>query len=843
MEQTNSTKFHYYIIITNRENSTFNFTDSYFNRIDDRLLQSTPFFELISHLPYDIKEVNSSWITSSNKYVKEFYYIRFIQESNVDELFLSAIKNNSFGCIFILKELSLNSIAITKLIDHSKMPIVSLVDSYHPSIITLTRENTPKVALKIIQHYINVLNNLTNNNINSPFNSKGNTTIFNSLKEIDLKYLNPLTSTIDRIRGLYGFQRKNLTQRNKKPTDSQNLDVREKEADILIIKYFKRIIAEKYILLELGYIEEESFDFEDEFELQQFDITKEELLKLFTTPTSFLYEILVNKVLKKFHVLNFKTNLTLCIPSINNISVEKISDSYGLISKNYTEKYGFLEKSIYKEIIDYLVDSENYYFGVAWEKKLLNHKFESLSSHLNSIQPKTTSEIQNLICSIEAIKEQFPILVNERGKEIDFLSKMYVFFTLAQRNPYIRLRPISFKHIHSMMKTYEVTSYFENLAELNSLFDTFNNQFKNSVPQELIDLLFKHTHSITFITDLPIEWIKLNGYPINLSKKINRIPITPGNNIINHYNIISDGRTILKSQSTKVLLIDAIANDDSLKPYVLILNEQLKSLFNLSNIEFIYKKVNTKSDYIATINTIRPGILIHYGHGEYNDTDFGILIIGQEKIFAHELTQNLTWKIPFVILGSCESNFIKSSHLNIANMFLASGSTAVIGSYFYIEASYTSLFIINLMKHLVFSFKTEIEFRDFGDLIQMSHRSLYLVESMISLKNRIEDQQIHLSSKSKTILDNALKEYFKISFEKKLSLQDSYLLDKDIFKIIFSSCPILLKEYEYLVSNETILYHSRFFSTLGSPDLLEIEKDQDLIHINDLHEQIYDYSK
>lgn len=208
MEQTNSTKFHYYIIITNRENSTFNFTDSYFNRIDDRLLQSTPFFELISHLPYDIKEVNSSWITSSNKYVKEFYYIRFIQESNVDELFLSAIKNNSFGCIFILKELSLNSIAITKLIDHSKMPIVSLVDSYHPSIITLTRENTPKVALKIIQHYINVLNNLTNNNINSPFNSKGNTTIFNSLKEIDLKYLNPLTSTIDRIRGLYGFQRK-----------------------------------------------------------------------------------------------------------------------------------------------------------------------------------------------------------------------------------------------------------------------------------------------------------------------------------------------------------------------------------------------------------------------------------------------------------------------------------------------------------------------------------------------------------------------------------------------------------------------------------------------------------
>jgi hypothetical protein len=839
-------RFTYFIIMSNKVNEdswTAMFEDSYFNRFDSRLLETTSILELISYLPFDTRELMNSWITSANQYGKDYYYIRFIPEKYITDELLALAKNSPFGCIFLLKGVSFNSTSVATLINSSKMPIVSLDYSKTKDVLTLTHNNTKEVALQLIEGYIRAYERgLEGHNAVSSFNKAGNKTNLRSVKEASLKYITPLTRTLDRIRGLYSSTSQNIYLRVKNPTTIKNLKSREKEADKLLIKYTKQIIVEKFLLFMLGLLEEESFDEYHEAYLRLFTVSKMELNALLTDFSPGKFSEVTKKISKYFDKLSFKTDMVLCIPSINRQLLDRICESYGILSRDFIEQYGMVDKGNYYELLDAIMDGNTYYFGVEIEERLTGKILDYIKSVKaeDFKEEKKVVEINHAVYRIKLIRDHLNLLMRERTSEIEFLSQLYVLFALAQRIPYLRLRPIPFKDIYMKLESCYSVSLFDNVSDLNILFRTFSRQFADSLPKELMDLLLKHTKTLTFITDLPIEWVRLNGYPLNILKKITRIPISPGNGIISHYNRILEKKYVLRSASTKILLIDAIAEDDDVKQHALVFKLQLELLFDMTNIEFIYKEVHRKQDYFDTINTIQPDVLIHYGHGDYNEKDQGSLTLGKEKLYAHELAESVVWEIPLVILGACESNFVKSTHMNMANMFLGVGAIAVIGTYFYVEARYTTLFIVNLMKHLIFAFNTAVDFHDFGDLILMSHRTLYLFDLIHSLKERLSYRQIKLDERSMDALDRVFRDYFKYCIEKGLSLRDSYTQDKEIFKKIFRQDPVLLHEYEEMLKKDEVLYHSLFFSTLGSPDVIKIEKNEHLLDIDDLHEQLFE---
>lgn len=838
-------RFAYYIIMPDSQDeiniSTF-LKDSYFNRFDKRLLESESILELISYLPFDIRELKQSWIMSANQYRKDYYYIRFIQEQNVTEEILAHIKNSYYGCVFLLKGLLRNSDEMSDLINFSKMPIVSLEKPKDKRVLELTRTNINEIALQLINIYVSESNcYLAKHNTTSTFNKFGNISNLKSVNEASLKYITPLTATLDRLRGLYSFKGKNLYLRKKNKTTTHNIKSRELEADKLNVKYLKQIIVEKFIVLMLGFLEEGSFDQYDEAYLQMINISKTEITNLLTDFSPSMLSELTKKVSKNFDKLSFKTDIVICIPTINRQLLDQISESYGLLSKDFVEKYGRVDKESYYEILDSIMNADTYYFGVDMFEGLISKivVYLKLVTAEDFKDERKVLEINQAFQKMELIEDHFYPLIGERALEIDFLSQLYVMYTLSQRNPFLRLRPIPFKDIYAKMKSYYSVSFFDNVSDLNDLFNTFSRQFNESITDDLKNLLLKHTSTITFITDMPIEWIKLNGYPLNILKKISRIPISPGNGIVEHYNSISQKKYVLKSDSTKILLIDAIAENDTIKQHAISLKLQLEELFALTEIEFIFKEINRKQDYFDVINTIQPDVLIHFGHGDYDDDNHGSLTIGEEKIYSYELDGSLNWQIPFVILGACESDFVKSTHLNMANMFLGTGAISVIGTYFYVDATYTMLFILNLMKHLIFAFKTRIDFQDVGDLILMNHRTLYIIDLVHSLEDQIENRQIELDEISKNVLNRVFLDYFKYCTERSFSLKDYYQKDKEIFKEVFRQSPVLLYEYEELLKNNEVLYHSLFFSTLGSPDVIRIEKNENLVEMNELQDKLF----
>lgn len=739
-----------YIIIKPKEDKYAFITQSYFNKFSNNIINSIPMINFIAYLPSTFQEYLYEWpYNINNNDIDCKSEIIYISDYDIDESDIDEYKHMEIGCIFLLDNID-KQIA-QKIKNNSNIPVIT----------------SDLCSVKGIEMVYKKWNNNVNNVIRR-FNKSESAKIkyrkyctdkskLKGIKNPENKFLFPLNLGIDKMRGLQ--QRILENTYLLQGANPKNIQFKEKEADELIVHTLKEFICEKFITLKLGFIQEESFDNNDEVQLKKFNIKKNELEKIINNQSIELYEEICNRVYEKFYLLDFSVDMVLVVPSINYNEV--------IISNEIIGRYN-------KKIIDFICNEDSYY-GV-----LLNDT--------------------KFVDKMKAIRE--------RAGEKVTLDLMNIIYALPMKIPFIRTRNIPSVELYStILKKIEEDYINDNISELNKNIERVSGMLKDSCSNELWEIIDNHCNNLKVISDMPIEWVKINNMPLCVGKRMSRIPITPGNGLISHSYLIR--KYECNKENLKIMLINTLENDkknDRLNGLSVKLRNSIDNHLKLLNKKCVYKKINTKNDFINALENEQPTVLIYYGHGEYNEEENeGALIIGNEQITASEL-EEIIHKPLITILGACQTEVSYGSHLNIGNLLIGSGCVSVIATHMQVRGSHAASFISELIRNLVlFILKKDINEFEWNIVIHKTYISHYILDVIIAMEEEI--------GKDLGNLKYMYEEYYK-----KNNIKNYDIVEKRniIFNEILRNNKSLYNCYLHI--KDKIIPLSTLYISLGSPE-------------------------
>ncbi|HGA1528885.1 TPA: hypothetical protein ACIRLL_002104, partial [Streptococcus suis] len=496
-------------------------------------------------------------------------------------------------------------------------------------------------------------------------------------------FLRPLEIAINRNRGLYLSVFANRQEPHPWNINNESKEVVEENALKDIKYYLKRLIAEKYIVYLTKY--EKGIDSLIDIIKKWDDSINTDDLGLDVFEEYFLQ--LSDYFFEKFDEINYRTEMAFVLPMVNKTSVDLLNREFQLR----------LSKPVLRQIYDF-----SGYYGIGSRKD-----FEKI----------------------------LPI-ISDRALENSILDSLSLNFTLDTKSPYVRLPNLPSKDItlwySHMLKNVIRNSDFQEIEKFNNNFHNISKKIKLSLDDDFVKLIVNKGNYIKFLTDAPIEWIKYKDVPLGLIKSISRLPIIPGNTLVNSAKL--NFKSEIPKATVSFLIINTLNSNDTLYKNGKRLGELLKKYFPKHCVN--YYEVRNKTDFIRTMNENPSTFFIFYGHGSMpemsrNQPDqIGKLHIGDDEIDMIELENTLKVVPVVTILGACQTQVLDSHYLNIGNMFLGLGSQSVLATYFPVDGYYTFSLIESIFRNLnsYFEGTTPRYLKNWADIILQSRRTHYITE-------------------------------------------------------------------------------------------------------------------
>lgn len=248
-------------------------------------------------------------------------------------------------------------------------------------------------------------------------------------------------------------------------------------------------------------------------------------------------------------------------------------------------------------------------------------------------------------------------------------------------SPYLRL-PVMGKNINSELSFVGIKN-IEKLAtspsknkSIRKAMETIGKKIvSEALVPSTVEILQKSVTQIVAMTDLPIEWMMIDGVPLGFSHDVCRIPETPAVGMLSQYveckfipfNIPKD---ILKH----TLVIFGNEEDSFVKAQ--------EPVVNLSKVlGFQIRKCLTKEAFFNTIKEIDPLLLIVDTHGGVDEeTHQSFLTMGDMVVSGDDVVKSDIHP-RIVFLSACNTFTTYNTVSTIANAFFQVGAAAVTTSY------------------------------------------------------------------------------------------------------------------------------------------------------------------
>ena len=660
----------YFITTNNHGNPNFIERDTFSYRFNRNIVTHTQSRYIAAHLPKTLEELVIPWPLSSFVDVPNYIteYINIELLNKNKDGIIDLIKQTPLGCVFIPEEL--RDHPFIKQIQEITLPVIFLEDGVDIPIsqLQLIVEKNSINASQIIANKVTISDKTKIEPISIPHKN----------------FLRPLEIAINRNRGLYLsiFENRQEPKPFDNPTTEGKL-VAEEQAISDLKYYLKLLIAEKYIIYLAKY--EKGIDslieiirkWDDSIDTADLDL--DILEKYFLNLSDYFFE--------KFDEIVYRTDMVFVLPMVNKTSVDLLNREFQLR----------LSKPVLRQIYDFLG-----YYGIGGGKD-----FETMLG-----------------------------IISDRASENSILDSLSLNFTLDTKSPYVRLpnlpsQDITVWYSHMFKNTMKNANLSE-IEKFNNNFHKISEKLKLSLDDEFIDILVKYGKHIKFITDAPLEWVKYKDTPLGLIKSISRLPIIPGNTLVNSakHNLL----TKIPKATVSFLIINALNPNDTLYKNGKKLGELLKEYFPKHCVN--YYEVKNKTDFICTMNENPSTFFIYYGHGSMpevsrNQPDqIGKLHIGDDEIDMIELENNIKVVPAVTILGACQTQVLDAHYLNIGNMFLGLGSQSVLATYFPVDGFYTFSLIESIFRHLknFLSNQAPEYIKNWSDIILQARRTHYITE-------------------------------------------------------------------------------------------------------------------
>ena len=212
---------------------------------------------------------------------------------------------------------------------------------------------------------------------------------------------------------------------------------------------------------------------------------------------------------------------------------------------------------------------------------------------------------------------------------------------------------------------------------------------------ELLSQSRDRIEGLSLVTDLPLEFMSLNGMPLGILFDSSRIPVNPGNlsfGQLLHHRMVE----LTQSAFGQVLIVRSFSKTDPVRN---VLEHSIAAFSrnpgDLPDVRIV--DVHSPQDFIRAVNDYAGAILIFDGHGSHNSTDQTSPIVVGGKPMDVWLYRNELSLPPIVVLSSCDTVPLDGSHGSSAVGFLNAGAVTVLGTVLPIAALTAGSFIARLL--------------------------------------------------------------------------------------------------------------------------------------------------
>lgn len=246
---------------------------------------------------------------------------------------------------------------------------------------------------------------------------------------------------------------------------------------------------------------------------------------------------------------------------------------------------------------------------------------------------------------------------------------------------------------------------------------------------------------IVAITDLPIEWLTINGIPIGFSHDICRMPSSHPHGLMSNY--VKHSKVTYKIPNNileKTLILLASPEDSEFNNSY----EMVESVV-ANDLPVIVRRIKSFDEAKLAVNELKPHLLIFDTHGGYDiKSNSSYLMINNNRVNGREIAESGI-SSPLIILSACWTSPVYSYGNTLSEAFFESGSLAVLSSYLPIAISTSTILYCRILYNLASAAKSRIH-PNWLSFLSHNLRTAILTQTMFANKpNQIEIEMDNIS--------------------------------------------------------------------------------------------------
>jgi hypothetical protein len=297
-------------------------------------------------------------------------------------------------------------------------------------------------------------------------------------------------------------------------------------------------------------------------------------------------------------------------------------------------------------------------------------------------------EIKELI-SVSSLKEQSRLIF------LDCLAYLHASF---QFSPIVRF-PLLGSSINKELSFLKAKK--QQFSDNKTIWNFGRKLSERILPKLTADYLCNRNSQVFVISDLPIEWLDINGVPLCFTHDICRLPETNYRSLLNNYIVNQRFNHIVsKNILSKTLVILGASNEQGK-------DEEFKKWYGKiyelsSDLGFSVANCSNKQEVINVIQKQEPDLLIFDCHGNFDEkTLSSFLWINNDKLTGQDIIENKI-SAPIVFLSACNTNPIYGYTNLIGEAFFQAGAKAVTSTFLPIDVDEGSILYLRLLQQLAF---------------------------------------------------------------------------------------------------------------------------------------------
>lgn len=320
---------------------------------------------------------------------------------------------------------------------------------------------------------------------------------------------------------------------------------------------------------------------------------------------------------------------------------------------------------------------------------------------------------------------------------------------------------------------------------------------------DTIKMIRKRPSQIVAISDLPVEWMDIDGVPLGFSHDVCRIPETPIQSMLSLYMETHHFRYIIPKDLISHTLVIFGCNDDAFV-------KAQQSVVDLQPIAgFVIERCNSIGDVEAAVKKHKPQLIIFDCHGGVDEAlHESYLKIGNERLYSKDVVARQI-SAPLIILSACVTGVTYNLVESIAHAFFQVGALSVTTSYMPVYVDESTL-LYNRILMLLTEACTKPIHRNWLAFMSHVQRTSYLLQPLVEA-----------SKKGKTFDAEAM--MLQTMTDAKSMM---YSKRRSIFKGLSNSTIARKVNVRY----EDQIPHYMMYSTLGRADLIQFQSYAEYAH-------------